>query len=77
MLAKKSFRSFSRVNPKNSIFFLCDIQGVFEDKIYNMSSVVFAAKNLCKVSGILDVPLLVTEHNPKVNIGLEVRFKLG
>lgn len=61
-------KHIARVNPSNSIFFLCDIQTVFESKIYNMKSIVHSANTLCRASTILDIPLLVTEHNSKVKL---------
>jgi hypothetical protein len=58
-------KNIGRLAKNNTIFFQCDIQQVFKDKIHNFESVVQVAKLAAKLAPIFNVPLLVTEHNTK------------
>ena len=54
-----------RLRLDNTLFFLCDIQKVFEPLIFNMGRVEQTAIFLSKASSILDIPLIGTEHKIK------------
>lgn len=58
--------TIKRARADKTIFFLCDMQAIFEKKIYNMPAVIHSSKILCRASGILNIPLIATEHKPKV-----------
>lgn len=58
--------SISRLAPKNSVLFVCDIQERFRPLIYRSESVINRSvllRNACKV---LQIPIIVTEQNPKI-----------
>jgi hypothetical protein len=48
----------------NTIFFLCDIQETFRDKLFNWSGIVASGQFLTKISSLLQIPLLITEQKP-------------
>ena len=54
-----------RLSPSTSLFFLCDIQKVFESLIFNMARVEQTAIFMSRTAALLDVPTIVTEHNKK------------
>jgi len=51
-----------RIVQNQALLFQCDIQHIFKDKIWNMSSVVTVAKMMAQLSPALNIPLLVTEQ---------------
>jgi len=51
-------------DEKNSLFFLCDIQETFRDKIVNWRELVSVAVFMSRVSTTLEIPLIVTEQKP-------------
>lgn len=55
----------SKLKINNTILFLCDIQEVFRNIIYNSSIVINNSEYLIKVKNSLDMEMLVTEHNKK------------
>lgn len=58
-------KSVGRIMKDKAIFFQCDIQQVFKDKIYKCDSVITVAKMMNQIAPIFSIPLLVTEHNAK------------
>lgn len=54
------------IQSAKTAFFECDIQERFRPLIYQFPSVVYTAKKLIKIGGLINVPLLVsTEQYPK------------
>ncbi|RKP12995.1 isochorismatase domain-containing 2-like protein [Piptocephalis cylindrospora] len=53
-----------RLYPKNTAFFVCDIQERFTSLIYGFDGVVSTSQKMLKASKILNVPVVVTEQKP-------------
>lgn len=51
--------------PKNTAFFLCDMQEKFGPSIQYFSAIVNVASRILKTAKILEMPIVVTEQNPK------------
>ncbi|KAI1305569.1 Isochorismatase domain-containing protein 1 [Mortierella claussenii] len=58
-------RNVGRVHQKSTAFFLCDIQEKFRSHIFQYPSVVATAQKMIAAHKVLDIPLIVTEQNPK------------
>lgn len=58
-------RRVVRMKPQDSLFLLCDIQQVFKPLIYKMDRLEQTSGYMTRLAKILDVPLIVTEHNKK------------
>lgn len=72
-----------KVVPKTSCLLVCDIQERFRDLIFQMPSVIQAAKHLITVSRELDFPCIATEQprlspqNPRVLLPSVHELNLG
>ncbi|KJE93178.1 isochorismatase domain-containing protein 1 [Capsaspora owczarzaki ATCC 30864] len=55
-----------RVARESTAFLLCDIQERFRNSIVHFPSVIHVATTMTQAAGILNVPLIVTEHVPQV-----------
>ncbi|XP_055932190.1 isochorismatase domain-containing protein 2-like isoform X1 [Argiope bruennichi] len=51
--------------PKNTAFFLCDMQEKFAPSIQYFPAIANVASRILKTSKILNMPVVVTEQNPK------------
>ncbi|CAK4084932.1 unnamed protein product [Aphanomyces euteiches] len=56
MLAK----SVGRLAPSTSALFVCDIQEIFRNRIYEMPSVIHASNTLVQAAKTLEIPTVVT-----------------
>ncbi|KAI9148495.1 hypothetical protein H9P43_010199 [Blastocladiella emersonii ATCC 22665] len=54
----------SRLLPKNTAFFLCDVQERFRPLIFRFADVVATSDKMAQAAKALGVPLVVTEQNP-------------
>ena len=61
MISKK----IQRIVPKNTLLFLCDMQELFRDRIYQMPSCIQTAQMMNQIASIFNLPMIVTEHNSK------------
>jgi len=61
----RSLIKYGQLPEKRTAFFLCDIQEKFRPALSHFEQIVEAAKKLVQASKILNVPLVVTEQNPK------------
>ncbi|CAI2381336.1 unnamed protein product [Moneuplotes crassus] len=64
MISNLVRKKISRISTTNSVFFQCDIQGVFEKLVHKMPIVVKNTERMAKAAGIFGIPLLVTEQTP-------------
>ncbi|KAH7916713.1 Isochorismatase-like protein [Hygrophoropsis aurantiaca] len=55
----------AKLHPKHTIFFLCDIQTRFKTAIYGYDELILAANKMIKIAKVMDIPVVVTEQNPK------------
>lgn len=58
-------KNLGRLDANKTLFFLCDIQKVFEPLIHNMARVEQTARYLTRAAKILNIPVIATEHNIK------------
>eukprot|EP00871_Galdieria_phlegrea_P005890 jgi/Galph1/789/GphlegSOOS_G5575.1 len=56
---------FSKIQPEECIFLICDIQERFRSVIYQYPSVIHAAKILLEASELFKIPVIATEQYPK------------
>ncbi|KAI8984984.1 Isochorismatase hydrolase [Trametes punicea] len=55
-----------RLIPGRTVFFACDIQTRFKPLIYGFDHVVATAHKMFRLAKVLEVPVLITEQNPRV-----------
>ncbi|KAF8511197.1 Isochorismatase hydrolase [Gautieria morchelliformis] len=58
-------RGVAKIAPRNTVFFACDLQIRLKPAIHAFDNVVATANKMLKVAKTLDVPVVVTEQNPK------------
>jgi len=54
-----------RIAPKGTLFFACDLQTRLKPAIHAFDDVLGTANKMLKVAKVLDIPVVVTEQNPK------------
>ncbi|KAG4104516.1 Isochorismatase hydrolase [Neocallimastix lanati (nom. inval.)] len=65
-LVKNSIRCLSSsINPATTAVFVCDIQDKFKNFIYGFDNMVNTASKMCKIANQFEIPIVVTEQNPK------------
>ncbi|VDD93725.1 unnamed protein product [Enterobius vermicularis] len=55
----------SRVSPKTSALFVCDMQEAFRVHEYKFKEVTEVCKRLIKCASLMDMKILATEQNPR------------
>ncbi|KNC26751.1 hypothetical protein FF38_11398 [Lucilia cuprina] len=58
-------RRLIHLNPKRTLFLLCDIQEKFRPAMLLFDNLIENAKRLTEAGKILNIPLLVSEQNPE------------
>lgn len=56
----------SSINPATTAVFVCDIQDTFKKHIYGFDNMVNMASKMCRIANQFEMPIIVTEQNPKV-----------
>ncbi|ORX50871.1 Isochorismatase hydrolase [Hesseltinella vesiculosa] len=60
-----SFQRITKLSPRTTALFVCDIQERFKGVIWQYPSVISVATKMIKASKHLDIPIIVTEQYPK------------
>ncbi|KAG2119122.1 Isochorismatase-like protein [Suillus discolor] len=55
----------SKLVPDQTVFFLCDVQTRFKNLIFGIDELVLTINKMLKVAKVVDIPVVVTEQNPK------------
>ncbi|EGO01561.1 hypothetical protein SERLA73DRAFT_176917 [Serpula lacrymans var. lacrymans S7.3] len=55
----------AKLVPQETVFFLCDVQTRFREAIYGFDALILTANKMLKVAKNMDIPVVVTEQNPK------------
>lgn len=58
-------RMATRLTPKNSVLFVCDMQDRFRNTIQYFPAIVETSKRMVDAARILQMPIVVTEQYPK------------
>ncbi|CAG8617093.1 7805_t:CDS:2 [Ambispora leptoticha] len=58
-------RNVAKLNLSTTAFFVCDIQERFRHFIYQFPSLLSTTNKMISAAKILDIPIVVTEQNPK------------
>ncbi|CAG8436062.1 750_t:CDS:2 [Ambispora gerdemannii] len=58
-------RNVIKLDLSATAFFMCDIQEKFQKMIHQFPSLVVTANKMISAAKILDIPMVVTEQNPK------------
>lgn len=64
-LVHKVVSSVGRLQPKHTLFLLCDVQEKFRTVIPHFEAMVNNTQKLLEAGRVLDVPLIVTEQYPE------------
>jgi nicotinamidase-related amidase len=51
--------------PAETVIFVCDIQTRFESAIHGYNQIVDTVTKMLRIAKVLEIPILVTEQNPK------------
>ncbi|CAJ0604163.1 unnamed protein product [Cylicocyclus nassatus] len=62
---KMAARVLSRLTPKNTALFVCDLQEKFSRSIQYFPEIITTSKRLVDGAKILNIPIFVTEQYPK------------
>ena len=54
-----------RLSPSRALLLVCDVQERFRTLIWRSESVIHRSALLCNACRILEIPIIVTEQNPK------------
>lgn len=57
---QRAMVKIGQISLSSSALFVCDIQEIFRERIYNMPSVIQGARTLVQVGKELDLPTIVT-----------------
>ncbi|KAI0723509.1 Isochorismatase hydrolase [Earliella scabrosa] len=57
--------ALTRLKPGRTVFFLCDVQTRFRTLTHGFDHVVATSSKMLKLAKILDIPLVITEQNPR------------
>ncbi|GAA5801187.1 Isochorismatase-like protein [Helicostylum pulchrum] len=60
-----SITKITKLAPKTTALFVCDVQERFKGLIWQYPSVISVAGKMIKASKLLDIPVVVTEQYPK------------
>ncbi|OJA07684.1 hypothetical protein AZE42_01878 [Rhizopogon vesiculosus] len=55
----------AKLVPEQTVLFLCDVQTRFKNHIFGFDEVVLTINKMLKVAKALEIPVVVTEQNPK------------
>ncbi|KAG2741688.1 Isochorismatase hydrolase [Suillus brevipes Sb2] len=55
----------SKLVPEETMFFLCDVQTRFKNLIFGIDELVLTINKMFKIAKVLEIPVIVTEQNPK------------
>ncbi|ORX95580.1 Isochorismatase hydrolase [Basidiobolus meristosporus CBS 931.73] len=58
-------RNIAKICPSSTAFFVCDIQERFRSFIHAYPNVISTAQKMITAANHLDIPIIVTEQNPK------------
>ncbi|XP_055853374.1 isochorismatase domain-containing protein 1 [Episyrphus balteatus] len=58
-------KRLSKLDPKKTLFLLCDIQDKFRPGMALFDNMIINAKKLVNAGKVLEVPLIATEHYPE------------
>ncbi|CAG8478285.1 1589_t:CDS:2 [Paraglomus brasilianum] len=64
-MAASVLRRAVKPDQSSTAFFLCDIQEKFRQHIYQFPSLISTATKMIKAAKIMEIPIIVTEQNPK------------
>ncbi|KAG0696722.1 Isochorismatase-like protein [Suillus ampliporus] len=55
----------AKLVPEETVFFLCDVQTRFKNVIFGFDELVLTVNKMLKIAKVLEIPVIVTEQNPK------------
>ena len=58
-------KNIQLLDAESSLLFICDVQEIFETKIISFDILVETCKTMIKMAKILNLPIIVSEQNPK------------